>query len=252
MIKLNVAGPVQSPYEERMAAALSPLSEPQTAVLMGIGVESRVLALFEDCFRPMRINIRTVRMHTEQDLEATRFNGCVIHLDEWAPELLARIRQSNLNAAALVYGVGPLTQVAAVARFGLTAVLEKCTEAEVAEIVEASHLLLVNRLRRFVRLPLVVPVQIESADQAITGFSTDISSAGMTIARAASVPRVLNLTFALPDSPLLHVPAIVCWRSADKIGVQFLESADVGHVEQWLQRSLGIVQLRSAEPFQNR
>ena len=107
-------------------------------------------------------------------------------------------------------------------------------------MVWASHLLLVHRFRRSLRLPLVVPVEIESGDQTITAFTKDISSGGMTITGAASAPRALHLRFALPDGLPLQVPAIVCWRSGENIGVQLLESPDAGHIEQWLQDHLGL------------
>ena len=111
-------------------SAVSPISKPQNAVLMGIGVDAPTLLLFEDHLRLLGINVRTVRMRTEEDLDTTLFDGCVIRLDEWSAGLLTRIRQSSLNAGALVYGVGPLSLVSTHARFCLTAVVEKCTGGE--------------------------------------------------------------------------------------------------------------------------
>ena len=53
--------------------------------------------------------------------------------------------------------VGPLTLVPSLAQFCLTAVMDKCTEEKVKEVVRASHLLLVHRFRRSLRLPLPHP-----------------------------------------------------------------------------------------------
>lgn len=224
-----------------MAGNPSSLPERQTAVLMSIGVESEVLALFENGFHDANIDVRVVRMRTEEDLNNTRFDGCIIRLDEWAPELLAHVRRSTLNARALVYGVGPASCLSSVAQFGINALVENGKAAEVNEAVWTSYLLLLGKMRRFLRLPLVVPVQIEGSDQPRAGFTTDISGGGMTIDSDSPLPRSVRLHLALPGAGSVVLPAVVCWRSTRKSGVQFLESADVDQVKQWINDYLGIV-----------
>jgi hypothetical protein len=232
-----------------VAANPSSTLERQSAVLMSIGVESEILALFESGFRQVNIDIRMVRMRTAEDLSDTRFEGCIIRLDEWSSELLARMRASTLNTKALVYGIGSVARLPSVARFGINALLERGTEAEITDAILSSYLLLVGRMRRFLRLPLVIPVQIDGSGQTCVGFSTDVSGGGMTIESETPLPRAVYLHLVLPEANPLSLPAVVCWRSGQKTGVQFLESGDLDRVRQWMNDYLGILPEHSAPPL---
>lgn len=219
--------------------AVSRGSEP--AILAGIDLERGSLSAFENCFRRFKLKVKVCYITADQKLDKTRFDGCVLRIDDRAPEILARVRSSALNRSSLAYGIGNTEAASKVAHLGLNAMVPSLEESEVLKAAEVTYLLLVRKLRRFVRVPIVTQVQIETPAQSITGLTRDIGAGGMAlqIPPGVRVPGKVTVSFVLPGLAPITVPAFPCWYSGDAVGLQFAGSEDLKDVKDWVDRYLG-------------
>ncbi len=209
--------------------------------LAGIEFGPGRLAVFETCFRKFKVSVE-LKYLTAAEIDSAQFDGCVLALDARAPELLRRIRDSRLSPRTLVYGIGSPDAVIAVAHLGVNAVLPSLAEVEVSKAVESTYLLLVRKLRRFVRVPIVTPVQVQGGADVKFGVSRDLSAGGMavSVAAPAEMPSRVTVSFVLPSLPPLSLPALVCWRTADAVGLQFAGSEDEIRLKGWVDQYLNV------------
>src|SRR5215472_4502364 len=167
---------------------------------------------FEQC------GIQTVQVEEDfaKRLGTEQFQGCVVQLDEHAAATLHAVRSSRSNHRIILYGI--LTDGADVRKFskyGINALLDSRLERNaVLNVARSSCALLLNELRRYVRIPLVVEVSVESRSRKVSGSSREVSGGGMSI-QLPEPPQLsdnLRLTFALPDKPAVNIGAVACWQ----------------------------------------
>jgi len=196
---------------------------------------------FEQC------GIQTVQVEDDfaKRLGTEQFQGCVVQLDEQAAATLHAVRSSRSNHRIILYGI--LTDGADVRRFskyGINALLDARLERNaVLNVARSTCALLLNELRRYVRIPLVVEVSVESRSRKLSGSSREVSGGGMSI-QLPEPPQLsdsLRLTFALPDKPAVNIGAVACWQKESLIGFQF-DSADPARqvVKDWINSFLGL------------
>ena len=196
---------------------------------------------FEQC------GIQTVQVEDDfaKRLGMEQFQGCVVRLDEHAPAILHAVRSSRSNHRIILYGI--LTDGADVRKFskyGINALLDPRLERNaVLNVARSTCALLLNELRRYVRIPLVVEVAVESRTRKLSGSSREISGGGMSL-QLPEKPQLsenFRLAFALPDKPSVSIAAVPCWQKEGLIGFQF-ESSDPARqvVKDWINSFLGL------------
>ena len=175
-----------------------------------------------------------------------QFQGCMVRLDEHAPAILEAVRSSRSNHRMILYGI--LTDGSDVRRFskyGINALLDSRLERNsVLNVARSTCALLLNELRRYVRIPLVIEVSIESQNGTISGSSREISGGGMSVqmtGHAQLLSQNARLRFSLPDKPSVAIGAISCWQNGSLVGFQF-ESSDPARrvVRDWISSFLGL------------
>ena len=87
------------------------------------------------------------------------------------------------------------------------------------------------------RLDLTITVQVETPEQSFTADSQNISLGGMLLRADApvSIAQPVHLSFRLPETTEVQIPAVVCHKRGEQIGVRF----DPTHqrridIEKWL------------------
>jgi len=117
----------------------------------------------------------------------------------------------------------------------------------VLKVVRATHLLVIHELRRYVRIPVALPVEIDVGGQVpVVATTVEVSSGGISIRCLAHLPKSdpIRLMLNLPGMEKLTVRASVCWyRESDKVyGIRF-DSSDERRlkVRAWIDQYLEIV-----------
>src|SRR5436305_860558 len=109
--------------------------------------------------------IQTVPMGEDfaQRLVTEKLEGCVVQLDERAPAVLEAVRSSRSNRRMILYGIcSSLADIRRFSRYGINAVLNSPLDrGAVLNTARSTSALLLNELRLYVRIPLVIDISIE-------------------------------------------------------------------------------------------
>src|SRR5690348_8002263 len=157
------------------------------------------------------------------DVVATeKFEGCALLLDEHAPSILKAIRSSPSNSRMIVYGIGSEDlDVRPFSAYGVNAILDlPLDRTEAVRTARSTCALLLQELRRYVRIPLVIDVNIETGANRIRGSSREISGGGMSVHLGGEAPAEsrVRLVFTLPGKPLIRISAAACWKQGSLMG----------------------------------
>lgn len=174
-----------------------------------------------------------------------KFEGCALRLDERAASILEAVRSSPSNRRMIVYGIGSEDlDVRTFSKYGVNAILDQPIDrAAAVRTARSTCALLLQELRRYVRVPLVIDVTIDSLGGQIRGSSREVSGGGMSIELSEPSPKVgkVLLRFSLPGKPLIKIRAAVCWKQGSQFGFQF-EDSDPNReiVKSWIDGFLGL------------
>jgi hypothetical protein len=183
-----------------------------------------------------------------QQFQREKFEGIAVALAEDAEQILRTIRSSPSNQHVLIYAVaGQLRDVYPLSRYGINATFERPLERQsVLKLLRGTRMLIVHEFRRYLRVPIVLPLQIEADSGKYTGSTCELSGGGMSLmlteGRLNAGERA-TVSFSLPGSAILKLTGQVCWRKeAEKtIGVKFEESAPArAQIRSWIDEFLGI------------
>jgi hypothetical protein len=149
----------------------------------------------------------------------------------------------------ILYGI--LAEGADVRRFskyGINALMDfPLDRSSVLNVARSTCALLLHELRRYVRIPLVIEVSIEGQNNKWSGSTREISGGGMSVqlTGVAAFEDKLQLSFTLPDQPIIRIGATVCWTTnkgnKGLVGFQFLNSEAARQpVKDWISSFLGL------------
>ena len=229
------------------ASTLGPLSKKAVATVALIGLDEAASTILRDCFKQFGIQTTAVGDDALQRLKREKFEACVLRLQEAGAEaILETARTSSSNRRIVVYGICSSAQEALrYSRYGINAVLADPVERQSAlRVVRATHLLVINELRRYVRIPIVTEVLLTVQGRKHAATSLEVSAGGMSLKTQfrAAPPTGVEVEFTLPDSQHLAVGATVCWqRDPDMLGVRFdaNDKRRLG-VKSWIDDYLGL------------
>ena len=215
-------------------------------------VDGDVEAVVREAFK--QFNIETVRVDGDigQRLFKEKFEACVVPLDHpEASTILEAARSSPSNHRLVIYAIAAdSAETLRFSKHGLNVVLPRPLDRQSAlRAVRSSHLLVLHELRRYVRVPVVMEVRVESErGSKLTAVSMEVSGGGMSLNTAGKAVSGDNATvsFALPGGKKASVRSIVCWaRVSDNnvgemmFGVRFHTDDDRRFtVKQWIEAYL--------------
>lgn len=197
---------------------------------------------FEQC------GIQTVDLteNIANRLVTEKFEGCVVRLDEQATAVLEEVRSSRSNHRMILYGIMlDKVDVRRFSKYGINAVLDSPLDRSSAlNVARSTCALLLNELRRYVRIPLVIEVSVEGTSGKSSGSSREISGGGMSVQLTREVPSgdKLSLSFSLPDKKPISIGATTCWaNNSALVGFQFQDFDPARQVvKDWINSFLGL------------
>ncbi len=216
---------------------------PKPAARVGLlGVDASSAAILADCFR--QFGIEAVPVATPADA-AAGCSGCVVPLHTPHAMLLRQLREADPHT--VIYGLcGSLREAVGFSEYGINAVFETPVQRPAAlAVVRATHLLVLHELRRYVRVPLIAGVELQTEDgQRISATSIELSAGGMSLSVRSylAVPQTVLASFDLPGAATVNVGAIVCWtrESDSSAGIRFdPEDPHRAVVRRWVDEYLG-------------
>jgi len=124
-----------------------------------IQLDSATNQLLRDCFR--QFNLEAVPLDDPARLHKEKFDAAVIWLGEAAEAYLKEARESRSNRRIVVFGIcGGIGEAIRYSRYGINVLLEKPVDRQSAlPAVRATHPLIINEFRRYVRIPIVVKIE---------------------------------------------------------------------------------------------
>jgi CheY-like chemotaxis protein len=187
----------------------------------------------------------TPSIATARDYVAWRkVDGIVVDMSlPGALELIRRVRAASPNRFSAVFaciGASPETQVAIDA--GANFVLHRpLLPDKIARVLNAATDLMVAEKRRYLRHPLMVPVEVRMKEREVESTMSNLSEGGMAIwslyyyAPGSSV----HFAFEIPFGGLVRGEGEVAWTNADGLaGVRFRTLYDQApaHLSAWIAR----------------
>ena len=219
-----------------------------------VGLDEATVGLLRECFKKFHIQTTPLAGDEISRLHEEKFDACVVRLGQDATPILEAARNANPKRRMVVYGVCDSAEEALrYARFGINAVFQNRDlpapgthsggdRDAVMKVVKATHLLVVNELRRHIRVPLVTDALVEMGGLRFTAFSNEISAGGVSVTGAppVAVGQQVLLSFTLLDTPRITVRAKVSWaREPGELGLRF-DSTDQRRfpVREWIENYL--------------
>jgi len=219
------------------------------ARLAMIGLDANSGDILRDCFRQFGVSTTPVVDDPSHRFLKEKFEACVLRLDDGAEPVLEQIRNSPSNRRIVIYGIAKGTQAAMrYSKYGINAVFEEPLDRpSVLKVVRSTHLLVINELRRYVRVPIVTEASIEAQDKRIASSTLEVSAGGMSLICSSKLHlgHSVQIAFALPilNVGSLKVRASVCWarENENAYGVRFDATDDRRlQVKRWIDEYLQI------------
>ena len=220
------------------------------ARLAMIGLDDKVGEVLHDCFRQFGISSTPVADDPTHRFLKEKFEACVLRLDDDAEPVLQHIRNSPSNKRIVIYGIAKGTQAAMrYSKYGINAVFEEPVDRATAlKVVRSTHLLVINELRRYVRVPIVTEASIEAQNARIPSSTLEVSAGGMSLMCSSKLHlgHSVQISFVLPtilSGGNVKVKASVCWarENENAYGVRFDATDDRRlQVKRWIDDYLQI------------
>ncbi len=230
-----------------MSTSPKPAPEERKAATVALfGLDEPTAGVLRDCFRQFGIRTEAVAGDPVERLQKQKFEACALRLNDQAEAILKAARGSASNRRIMVYGIsrGP-EEAIRYSKYGVNAMLQEPVDrSSVLKVVRATHLLVINELRIYVRVAVFTELAMERAGQKFTASSMEVSAGGMSLrcAQKLNLGDFVEVSFTLPGGKPLKLGATAVWRrEPDVVGLRF-EPGDerrVG-VRQWIDAYLGI------------
>ncbi len=212
-----------------------------------IGVERQSAEVLRAAFLQFKIDSHVIASDPAEAMNKKKYEGCVVQLDDKALPVLEAVRNSPRNRQITIMGLcHNHEETFRYSKFGINAVLKlPLDQKDTVKAVRATHLLILHELRRYVRLPIVLEVNMEtSGGSKVAGMTRDISYGGMSVKVPTKIgaDTTLDLKFTLPSGDLVKMAGIVLWfHPPELVGIRF-ETTDEPRqmVRRWIDGYLGI------------
>lgn len=206
-------------------------------------------ATLAECFRMCDIEPKIFQHSATDIFRQAKFEGCVVdfHADT-SESMLKAARSSPSHNRIVLYGISrEASEIRTFSRFGINVLIQyPVVRQDALRAIRSTRLLLMNELRRYVRIPLVSPVTVLGPLGSFHATTVEISGGGMSVQLAPTKKLIdgdVRVTFAVPDSAPLTLAGTVCWANAElhRIGIRFDPLApDREMVKTWIEEYLDL------------
>ena len=212
--------------------------------LVNLDAESQ--KILQECFGQFGIETVSIISDNGEFLSEEKYQGCALKLHSTSAAIMEAARSSVLNRHTMVYGIsGNPISLIRFQKYGINVILDSpLVRATVMEVVKATHSLLKNQIRRYVRIPLLTLVQLNVGGDTFAVNSRQISPAGMSLMtkQKLAVGQNGKVSFTLPNTLPVTTEVVVCWvqESHGMIGVRFESGQSSSVVKSWMEEYLAI------------
>lgn len=188
-----------------------------------IHIDDACNEFLNECFKPFGIELVALKEDAAASFHKQKFEACLLRLyDPEAERILEAARSSASNRGMVIYGIARNTREALrYSRFGINAILDEPLDRQsVWKVIRASHLLVMNELRRYARVPVVGQALLETPAGTISARTVEVSSGGMSVrsSQALSPSAMVTATLELPGLERFAFRAQVWWaRPEDQV-----------------------------------
>ncbi len=215
--------------------------------LIGLGEEAA--KLLADCFK--QFGIETAIFTPDEAptrFRREKYEACVLSLkNESVGALLADIRKSTSTQRMVVYGICATTQEALrYSQYGVNATFNDPLDRQnLLRVIRATHLLVLHELRRYVRIPIVAEVRVQSNGTRYSATMLEVSGGGLSMQSKAplSLGDSVEVSFALPNAKEVSLRGMIVWLRPDaaSMGVRYeVDDPNRAVVKAWIDDYLDI------------
>jgi hypothetical protein len=232
------------------ASSTTPAPGKIVARTASVRIDNMCNAFLHDCFKQFGIHIVALPGDPVMQLQTRKFEACVVRLyDPEAERILGAARNSSSNSRLVIYGIARNAREALRhSAYGVNAVLdEPLDRPSVLKVVRSTHLLVLNELRRYVRVPLTSRAQIETYRGNGPVTTIEISAGGLSVrsSTALAATGTVRVALTLPRLTPMVLRAFICWerQGAEQVYVLKFDTTDPGRmkVRGWIDQYLEIV-----------
>lgn len=211
-------------------------------------VDDKTSSIMRDCFKQFGVEVSTLKTNDAARLHKEKVDACVLALTDGAEEILAKARSSPSNRRIVVFGIcDSVGEAIRYSKYGINVLFERPVDRQsVLKAVRATHLLIINEFRRYVRIPIVVKLDGVVGMRHITGSTNEVSGGGMSIRYNGSltIGDEIQVAFDLPGQSGVKVKGSVCWLkpAESSAGIRFeIEQPGREAVRKWIDEYLEIL-----------
>jgi len=192
-----------------------------------INLDNSVSSVLQDCLRQFNIEAVSITQNAAERIGREKFDACIITLDDEATPVLEAIRSSRSNRKLIIFGICKSTGDAVrFSKFGINVLMELPVERPTAlRAVRATHLLILNEFRRYVRIPVVAKVELFNGENHVVASTVEISGGGMSLRYRGDLKLNENVQVVveLPGRSSTRIRGIVSWLHPQEAlaGVRF-------------------------------
>ena len=214
-----------------------------------IHIDPACNAFLHDCFKTYGIHIVSLAGDPLPQLTRQKFEACLLRLyDPDAQKILEAARNSSSNRRMVIYGIARNTKEALRhSSYGINAILdEPLDRTEVVKVARVTQRLVINELRRYVRVPVQSQAVVETPGGSATATTVDVSAGGLSLRSAAVLASgAVRLLVTLPHLPRLTLRAFICWQrpGIEKVYGMRFDPSDPARfrIRSWIDQHLEIV-----------
>lgn len=188
--------------------------------------------ILRDSFKQFGIEVTPAGEDIIERFAREKFEAIVVRLAAEAVPVLEAVRNSPSNRKIVVYGIaGSAQEALRYSKYGINAVLDPKMERQATmRILRATHLLVVNELRRYIRVPICTEVKVATLGKVFKAASLEVSGGGLSVKAQQQVAlgQSFDISFDLPNNQKVSVRAEVCWihPSDESFGMRYDVSDD--------------------------
>jgi len=212
-----------------------------------IHLEENVSSILQECLRQFNIDAVTITHNAAERIAKEKFDACIITLNDDATPVLEAIRSSRSNRRLIIFGVCKSAGEAVhFSKFGINVLMETPVERLTAlRAVRATHLLILNEFRRYVRIPVVAKADLFNGENHVVASTVEISGGGMSLRYKGDLKMndSVQVVLELPGRSSTRIAGVVSWLHPQEsiAGVRF-DAQDERRVivKSWIEEYLEI------------
>ncbi len=206
-------------------------------------------AMLGEYFRQCGIDSLPVPQPTAEIFRRDKFEGCVVDLTEASAEEMVRAaRTSASHSRIVIFGLcRSSAEIRLFSAYGINVLIQlPIVRQDALRAIHSARLLLLNELRRYVRIPLATNIRVQGSFRGIDATTVEISAGGMSVQLPPATKFAetdARITFTIPSLPPLSMAGVVCWRNTElhRIGIRFDPKAPEREaVKEWIEKYLGL------------